>query len=87
MKRAKSPLGYEIFMVVGGYNIEDIRIRCFDEGRLLIRGEPHDKVAANLWAIKPLREEIKLQNRVDAGTARALMTLHGLLYIRVNDAE
>eukprot|EP00803_Ostreobium_quekettii_P002129 evm.model.scf_577EXC.3 EVM.evm.TU.scf_577EXC.3 scf_577EXC:6951-12473(-) len=86
VKRVKeSPTGYEIFMVLGGYTVEDIKISCLDDGRLLVRGKVQDEKTAELWGIKPLNEEIKLGRKVSSKSARAVMTLHGLLYIRVND--
>eukprot|EP00803_Ostreobium_quekettii_P003597 evm.model.scf_580EXC.5 EVM.evm.TU.scf_580EXC.5 scf_580EXC:29932-32479(+) len=86
VKRVKgSPSGYEIFMVVAGFTVEDIKISCLDVGRLLVRGKLGDEGTAELWGIEPLHEEIDLGRRVSATSARAVMTLHGLLYIRVND--
>lgn len=66
--------------------MEELTIRCFDEGRLVIEGEPRDRALAHLWGIEPFLKEIKLPSEVASLSARALLTLHGQLYIRLTDS-
>lgn len=63
--------------------MEELTIRCYNDGRLVVEGEPRDKELAHLWGIKPFVTEINLPSEVAAASARALLTLHGQLYIRV----
>lgn len=54
-------------------------------GRLLISAKPRDARSAMLWSMSPINKDIQLPKPVRADSAQALMTLHGQLYIRVND--
>ncbi|GLI67930.1 hypothetical protein VaNZ11_012257, partial [Volvox africanus] len=82
--RCSTPPGYEIFCLVPGYQIDEVSVRAYDSGKLIIRAQPHDIERAGLWGISPLCHIVQLPRAVRAESAQALMTLHGQLYIRVN---
>lgn len=84
--RAEEPPGFEVLCLAPGYMIDEIKIKCWDDGRLLIKASPKDERNAQLWNIHPIERHIKLPGTVNARSAQALMTLHGQLYIRINDA-
>jgi hypothetical protein len=75
-----------VLCLMPGFMIDEVRIRAWDEGRLLIRAAPRDAQAAALWGVQPVERNIALPGRIRANSAQALMTLHGQLYVRVNDA-
>ncbi|GAX78891.1 hypothetical protein CEUSTIGMA_g6330.t1 [Chlamydomonas eustigma] len=83
--KVQAPSGFEVLTMVGGYSAEEVRIHCWDQGRIVIWAEPREPRSHELWRIKPIHREVKLPGPVIAATAQALMTLHGQLYIRVND--
>ncbi|GLC53718.1 hypothetical protein PLESTB_000779800 [Pleodorina starrii] len=66
-------------------HMEEVSVRAYDCGKLIIRAHPLDAERAALWSIAPLCHVIQLPRGVRADSAQALMTLHGQLYVRVND--
>ena len=75
----------QIMSLVPGYQLEEVSVTAWNSGRLLITAMPRDPRAATLWGIEPIRREIQLPRGVRADSAQALMTLHGQLYVRVDD--
>jgi hypothetical protein len=43
--------------------------------------------SASLWSMAAVEKVIQLPGRVRAASAQALMTLHGQLYVRVDDGQ
>ena len=65
-----------------------VRIRAWDDGRVLIRAEPSNAQQAALWGMAPVEYSVRLPvglGGIDATSAQALMTVQGQLYLRVND--
>ncbi|KXZ44794.1 hypothetical protein GPECTOR_62g909 [Gonium pectorale] len=83
--RCGDPPGYEVFCLIPGYQLSEVSVRAFDCGKLVIRAEPSDAGRAALWGMTPICHLIQLPRRVRAVSAQALMTLHGQLYVRLND--
>lgn len=65
--------------------MEEVSVRAYDSGKMIIRAVPHNTERAQLWGITPVCHVIKLPSAVRADSAQALMTLHGQLYIRISD--
>ncbi|KAK9805172.1 hypothetical protein WJX72_003387 [[Myrmecia] bisecta] len=84
--RSEAGGGYEIFARAHGLLQEEIRVKCWEEGRLLILGTPRNKESAALWRQQELRFDIPLPSRVEPRSAHALLTLHGQLYIQLAQA-
>lgn len=59
-------------------------VKCWNSGKLLVCQNPRDTAANEKWGIVPLKHKIRLPKPVVAQTARALVTLHGQLYISVS---
>lgn len=59
-------------------------VKCWDSGKLLVCQNPRESEANEKWGVVPLKHKIRLPKPVEAGTARALVTLHGQLYISVS---
>ncbi|GMH32480.1 hypothetical protein BSKO_00314 [Bryopsis sp. KO-2023] len=85
IQRVLEPDGFEVFLLVPGFNMDELVIQCYNEGRVVVEGEPKDKAVAHLWGVESFRKEILLPTNIAAKSARALLTLHGQLYIRVTD--
>ena len=58
-------------------------VKCWNSGKLLVCQNPRESDANERWGIVPLKHKIRLPKPVEAHTARALVTLHGQLYISV----
>jgi hypothetical protein len=75
-----------------GYMIDEVKIRAWNEGKLLVRAAPKSPSAAAAgggggggWGRRPVEKTILLPGPIDATSAQALMTVHGQLYVRIND--
>jgi hypothetical protein len=125
VSRAEDPPGFQVLVTLPGCCLEDVRIKAWDDGRLLLRtalqqpaattaaaaaGNVHgafaDPAAAaagvqpdagpemhpagvsnTVWSdVQVIEKVVQLPGRIAANTARALMTHHGQLYVRMNDA-
>jgi hypothetical protein len=128
VSRAEEPPGFQLLVTLPGCCLEDVRIKAWDDGRLLIRAalQPaapdHDSAghtrgadsaaaaatAAGLQlgsrrdgkgvpdaagdasqadvGVQMVERLVQLPGRIAASSAGALMTHHGQLYVRVNDA-
>ncbi|GAB4819164.1 hypothetical protein N2152v2_006210 [Parachlorella kessleri] len=91
------PPGFEIFCLLHGVTLNQIHVRCWSNGRVLIKADP--PAAALLAAPAPLllhetgpgqqqeplfQQMVQLPGRLDTHSAQALFTAHGHLYVRVN---
>lgn len=86
MLRAEAPPGYEVLCLAPGFQLDEISVKCWDSGKLLIRATPKDPAMAAMWGVTPMEKVVQLPRAVQASSAQALLTLHGQLYLRVNDA-
>ncbi|EFJ48286.1 hypothetical protein VOLCADRAFT_91035 [Volvox carteri f. nagariensis] len=82
--RCSDPPGFEVFCLVAGYLLEEVSVRAYDYGKVIIQAQPRNSERAALWGISPLRHVVQLPGAVHAESAQALMTLHGQLYVRIN---
>jgi hypothetical protein len=129
VSRAEDPPGFQLLVTLPGCCLEDVRIKAWDDGRLLIRaalqpaatgsaGSTHafganpaaatanaaglqlgdtclnrqgasaeDAAQAAGVGVQTVERIVQLPGRIAASTAGALMTHHGQLYVRVNDAQ
>ncbi len=85
MLRADDPPGFEILCLMPGFMIDEVSIKAWDDGRMQIRAQPKEPRAGALWGLKPIERLIQLPHAINAASAQALMTLHGQLFVRVND--
>lgn len=65
--------------------LDEVCVKAWNNGKVVIRAQPRDPAAAQLWGVRPLDTTIQLPGPVRADSAQALMTLHGQLYVRLND--
>ncbi|BDA49086.1 probable AT-rich interactive domain-containing protein 3 at C-terminar half [Coccomyxa sp. Obi] len=72
---------YEIYVMVGPMNKEDVKVKCWPEGKVRVMGTPHPGI--ELWTKDKVEHNIQLPSPIDPYSAKALITLHGLLYISV----
>ncbi|KAL6755080.1 hypothetical protein V8C86DRAFT_2684172 [Haematococcus lacustris] len=80
----QEPAGFELLMLAPGFTQEEVAVRAWDEGLLLVHASPLDPIQAELWSMQAIHTLIKLPSRIKARSAQALMTLHGQLYVRVD---
>lgn len=79
-----NPPGYEVTCMLMGMQLSDVRVRVWQYGRLLIEGRSTGEVGyGKYWGMPTTRYDIALPGAVVDTSARALMSLHGQLYIRV----
>ncbi|CAL8463981.1 g3516 [Coccomyxa elongata] len=72
---------YEIYVMVGPINKEDVKVKCWPEGRVRVLGTPHPGIKK--WTKDKVEHNIQLPSPIDPYSAKALITVHGLLYISV----
>ena len=71
-------------MQMSEYDCPHCSVKCWDSGKLLVCQNPRESDTNEKWGITPLKHKIRLPRPVEASTARALVTLHGQLYISVS---
>lgn len=82
--RQCNPPGYEVLCVLPGANFNEIQVHLQGpRGRLRIEANPQQP--DDPWGVVPLCYNITLPGAVQESTARALMTLHGRLFVRLVD--
>ncbi|EIE18961.1 hypothetical protein COCSUDRAFT_59887 [Coccomyxa subellipsoidea C-169] len=72
---------YEIYVIVGPMDKDDIKVKCWPEGHVRVTGTPHPGIEK--WTKDPIEHNIYLPSPIDPYSAKALVTLHGLLYISI----
>ena len=85
LRAPDGPPGYEVLLMLPGIMLDELSIKCFNSGHMLIEASPRDPAYCEVWGVRPCRRRLTLPGPVQADTAQALMTLHGQVYIRVND--
>lgn len=76
--------GYEILCLVPGMELHTVKVLVWGpEARVRVTTNPEP---SDPWGAVPLCYDIRLPGAVEESSARALMTLHGRLLIRVLDA-
>ena len=58
-------------------------MKCWDNGKLVVAKVPKQSEANRRWGVAPSKHKILLPRPVHATTARAVVTLHGQLYMSV----
>ncbi|CAL5226175.1 g9003 [Coccomyxa viridis] len=77
---------FEAYIMTPGTTKDDIKVKCWPEGRLRIRAEPSAQTEP--WPKQvPVEHNIQLPCAVDPHSASALLTLHGLLFVKVIPAS
>ncbi|KAK2077672.1 hypothetical protein QBZ16_004518 [Prototheca wickerhamii] len=76
--------GFEIFTSLPGIRLEEVSVRCWPEGRILIQGDPDLSCAGSAQRVQ---EELQLPliagQKLLPRTAQALFTDTGRLYVKV----
>lgn len=84
MLRQTNPPGYEVLCLLPGHAFNDVHVQCWGpRGRLRIEANPQQP--DDPWGVVPLCYDITLPGAVEETCARAIMTLHGRLFVRLLD--
>ncbi|KAK9838757.1 hypothetical protein WJX74_002700 [Apatococcus lobatus] len=79
--RTADEAGFEVCCLLPGLTIQDIRVKAWPTGRLQIKGQAANTMAATKWGIAPVDLDIKFGKALAMETIQAMMTHSGQLYI------
>lgn len=80
------PRGYEIFFSLPGFSIDEVSVRAFSRGEVVIWARQGQGEGCG-GVVEEYREAVVLPSRVDASSAKALFTPSGQLYVRVAEEQ
>ncbi|XP_027769639.1 AT-rich interactive domain-containing protein 5-like [Solanum pennellii] len=72
---------FEVYALVPGLLLEEVRVRSDPAGRLVITGQPNQ--LDNFWGVTAFKKVVTLPGRIDQLRAIAGFTLHGCLHVHV----
>ncbi|KAL3149558.1 hypothetical protein ABBQ32_002337 [Trebouxia sp. C0010 RCD-2024] len=81
--RCYAPSGYEVWCLLSGMDLDDVRMTCSQDGNIDIYASPKP-VAQHIFGAKPVHLQLRVPGRINPDSARATLTLHGQYYVRVN---
>ncbi|KAL4452081.1 hypothetical protein ABPG75_007743 [Micractinium tetrahymenae] len=80
------PAGFELFMLLPGLSIDEVSVRCWSSGLVLIKADPRPRRQPSSAAAE-LAAGIQLPSCVETRSAQAQFTAVGQLYVRINTQE
>uniref|UniRef100_A0A7S2Z480 ARID domain-containing protein n=2 Tax=Eukaryota TaxID=2759 RepID=A0A7S2Z480_9CHLO len=78
VKRADD--GFEIYALLPGFTVDEVFVSCSEDGRVLLECKAY---GSEVDFLKPIEQMLKLDRKLDTKRTVAILTLHGLLYIKV----
>jgi len=75
--------GYEIFALLPGLTLDDVSVSCTQEGKVTLDGSPQDTYTSKEVGLQPIHQSLDLPAKLNVDKTIAILTLHGLLYIKV----
>uniref|UniRef100_A0A3Q7JD92 SHSP domain-containing protein n=1 Tax=Solanum lycopersicum TaxID=4081 RepID=A0A3Q7JD92_SOLLC len=76
---------FEVYALVPGLLLEEVRVQSDPVGRLVITGQPNQ--LDNFWGVTAFKKVVTLPARIDQLRAIAGFTLHGCLHVHVPFAQ
>lgn len=83
------PPGFEILCLIPGFSIDQVKIRAWNDGRMMIKGaQDQDQAGSHDLTVQDqdhmtVTKVLQLPARIIAQSAQAVMTESGQLYVRV----
>lgn len=75
--------GYEIYAVLPGLTLDDVSVSCSPDGRVAIDGHSKDSNTTHEVGLQPVHQVLQLPAKLKVGKTVAILTLHGLLYVKL----
>ncbi|TMW94144.1 hypothetical protein EJD97_010691 [Solanum chilense] len=76
---------FEVFALVHGISLDELRVQSDPAGRLVITGQPNQ--LDNFWGVTSFKKVVTLPARVDQLRTHANLTLHVCLHVHVPFAQ
>ena len=75
--------GFEVFALLPGMTLDDVAVSCTPDGKVCIDAEPENAQAIEEVGLAPIHQVVTIPHRIDVARTTAILTLHGLLYVKV----
>ncbi|XP_027768918.1 AT-rich interactive domain-containing protein 5-like [Solanum pennellii] len=76
---------FEVYALVPGLSLDEVRVQSDPAGRLVITGQPNQ--LDNFWGVTSFNKVVTLPARIDKLRTHADLTLHGCLHVHVPFAQ
>ncbi|TMW88823.1 hypothetical protein EJD97_018025, partial [Solanum chilense] len=76
---------FEVYALVPGLSLDEVRVQSDPAGRLVITGQPNQ--LDNFWGVTSFKKVVTLPARIDQLQTHAHLTLHGCLHVHVPFAQ
>jgi len=79
-KVMETDYGYEIFAMAPGFTLNDVSVSCNTKGKVALDCDPCDDAA---FVCSAIHQTLELGAKINVSKTIAMLTVHGLLYIKV----